>query len=647
MLNLLIKELRRSFRKSNAASDPQVGSNVNEEVQTEARRAAFRSSDRAGREAMLLSLEAELESRPNDLALSCLVGDWRLDLGRPDAAEAAFRGALAIQPLHSRSLEGLGLALLGQRRFDEAYLRFDAAHRQDPMNSEVLTHWGLVDLDLGNLGKAADKFHKALERNPRNPQAAMNLAVTLLKQGQDEQAIGWLRKALSFKPDLAAAHANLAQALLRQEQLDEALNSAQTAVDLRPQVPRHWVILADTLLALDRVESARQAVVQALELAPDLAAVQIVKAKLASATGATGEARMAYEAALRVEPANPNALLGLGETLLLEGQQSPGWELYEARRNLQPSPVRRLPFPEWAGPQRVDQRLLVHAEQGLGDVILFTGCLPGLIRLGGSGVLEVPPRLHRLMERSFPEMRVVAHDGASSDDLRWLSQLDGEGIQAQLPIGSLPWKFAATAEGLGSRRRYLVPDETAVDEWRARLKRDSGRRAGEPETAGPVVGIAWRGGTAGTRARQRSIGLAAAITALHQPGQRWVGLQYGDVAEDLRSCAAATGVDVLEGLPGYADLDDLAALACACDVVVTVCSTMAHLCGALGLPALLLVPKNNNWRYGLDGASSPWYPSLRLARQQRESDWEVPLAQVRAWLDAWPQGFEAVPTARS
>jgi tetratricopeptide (TPR) repeat protein len=615
MLKSLFRELSSSLRRSaaeaTAPADP-VALDA-------ADRRSFAAADLPKRRSLTEALAHQLSRGKSPVIDWVRLGDWRLQIKDLVEAEQAYRIALQDQPLHLAAQEGLGLTLLQLRRLDEAYLHLETAHRIDPMNAEVLTHWGLVDLELGNFGKAADKFQRAIERDPRSVHAWMNRALALLRLGQMESAIEHLQKAVVLRPDHTGALMNLALTLRQAERLDEALEVARRATAQPMAGARAWVIQADLLINQGDLTGSRAAVDRATQAEGELASVGVVRGKLEVACGQYESARSAYTACLARDSSHAEARHGLAQLELLLGEWSSGWDNFEARRRVVPSPVRGVPFEEWTGEDLKGRTLLVHSEQGLGDIILFAGCLPDLEALKAQVIVEVPPRLARLFQRSFPWARVVAHDSA---DAGW-AWLDGlPPIERHIPMGSLPRLLRRDGRDFPLHRGYLCADPEATQEWRSRLSAASK----------PAIGLGWRGGLEVTNTRLRSLPLTGMLSGMDRQELILVSLQYGEVADELEAVRQNDGVLVHAGLSGFADLDDLASLAAACDGIVTVCSTLAHLAGALGVPSAVLVPRSPNWRYGATGPISPWYPSQTLFRQQEPGEWSGPLGQANEWI---------------
>jgi Flp pilus assembly protein TadD len=485
----------------------------------------------------------------------------------------------------------------------------------------VLTHWALVALEQGNLADAESKLIKAIERNPRNPHAWHNLGLVCIRGGQPQDGIPHIQRALELKPDFGQAWSNLALAWRETEDLDQALVAARRATELKSGHARVWVILADLLVDAGQFDAADQALYRAASLDPDDAGAEIARAKWASALGDHARARQAFGRALILEPDHPEAQGGLGQLELLCGRFDIGWDLYEARQRTLNRPVRSFGHPVWSGESLQGKTLLVHAEQGLGDNILFASCLPDVIHQARSVVLETAPTLAALFSRSFPGAHVVGRD-PRDPSREWLSRLPP--VDMEITAGSLPRWTRRDMASFPARQAYLQADPQRVAQRREELQQFG---------QGPWIGIAWRGGMVRTAGVQRSIDLVTVLRPLQGLPVRWVSLQYGEVGDELQAAAQDTGIAVHHIPDSMRDQDEAAALTSALDGVVTVCQTQAHLTGALGRPGWVLVPSNPNWRYGWQGTSTPWYPSLTLVRQKLHGDWTEVLGELRLELE--------------
>lgn len=611
MLKNLLHELGKSLRREpvSVPADPLEGW-----------KAAFRGAAAPQRAALVAQLDAWISEHPERKQGWILRGDWRLRSGDLSGAEQDYRRALQLDPISPSTQEGLGLTLLQAGRLDDAYLHLETAHKLEPMNADVLNHWGLVALEMGNLGDARAKFERAVERDIRNSHACHNLGLVAIRQGQIDKGIEHFLRAIQLKPDFAVAHRNLSQAYRDAERIDDSIAAARRAAELRPEQASSWIVLGDALVNAGRFDEAETALDRACELAPDSVDAQVGLGKLFTALRRTAAGEQAYQQALTLSPGHAEAEHGLALLELLAGRYPSGWRHYEARRRLRNTPIRTFPYVEWDGAPLRDHTVLVHAEQGLGDLILFAAYLPFVIAEAKHVVIETYPRLASLFARSFPDATVVGRDVTQSD-ASWLEKLPP--VDRQIAAGSLPRHLHGRLESAHRTSGYLTPDPARVEAFRSRL-----------DALGPEakVGIAWRGGLVRSAGRQRSIELVPLLKALSGLNVHLVSLQYGDVGDEVEQAQLAVGARLHHWPDALVDQDDAAALTRSLDAVVTVCQTQAHLTGAIGHDGCILVPANPNWRYGASGNRVPWYPTLHLIRQQQAGSWDAPLAEAAAWV---------------
>jgi tetratricopeptide (TPR) repeat protein len=568
---------------------------------------------------LLVKIDAWAREHPDSAPASTLLGDAYLQVKQPYAAAKAFRNALRTNPGDSRAREGLGLALLDTNQPEEASKHLGHAHVLDRENAEVLIHWGLALIQTGNLKAAHNRFLRALEQDPGNPHALLNLGLVDTRRGAWLSAIDNFRRAIATKPDFAEAWHNLALACRQAGDLKQALEATTHLTQWHATHAPHWILLAELRLNAGQIEGAEEALRRATELDPANPDIYITTAALYSARRQYGDAEGILTTALALTRDDPNVQLELGHLHLLLGRLDTGWKWHEARKRILQSPVRRFPLPDWQGEDLAGKTVLVHAEQGLGDTILFAHCLPDLLSMADHVVIEVSTRLAPLFARSFPSATVVGRE-PSDVDLLWLQQ-QRRSIDFQIPIGSLPLHFRRSASDFPSHNGYLIADPARVAYWKNRLQRYQR----------PVWGVAWRGGLPQTGREQRSLSLSNLTPVLRDCAVQWISLQYGSgVPEEL--AVAPIGLDLPHWADVIADQDEVAALTSALDGVLTVCSTQAHLTGALGRPGKVLTPFNPNWRYGIEGNTMPWYPSLTLLRQPAPGDWSAPLSALKDLL---------------
>ena len=553
------------------------------------------------------------------------VGDLLLARGeRARALDHYFLG-LRANPLFRDARMGLSFGYYEAGDLDESALQLRSVLQLRPDDPEALIQQGVIHLRWGNLEYAEQSLEAGLAVDPHHPQGWNNLGIVRQRRGAAAAALACFQRAVAIKADFATAHANLGLALREAERLDEARAHLERAAALRPTSADAHVNLGTLLVDVGDLDGAGRAYRRALELDPRHAEATHALGLVAFRALDIAGARARYVAALALRPDYAAARTSLGELELAQGEFATGWANYESRLDTSGAPRLALPYREWGGERAPEETLLVYWEQGLGDVILFASCLPDAAARVGRLVVDVPDALQPLFARSFPAARVIA--GRNRPGADWLAGC--EPIHACAAIGSLMRHFRAERSRFPAHAGYLTPDPDRVEAWRRRL-----------DALGPgrKLGLSWRGGLMRTGRLQRSLAPAAFGSLLAIEGTRWVSLQYGDCTADLRELEHATGRGIDHWPESIADFDELAALMVALDGVVTVCNTTAHLAGALGASGIVLAPRAASWRYQLEGATLPWYPSLTVLRQRDAGDWTAVLGEAAAAIRAGAPG---------
>jgi tetratricopeptide (TPR) repeat protein len=444
-------------------------------------------------------------------------------------------------------------------------------------------------------------------------------ATQLLNRGLHEQAEQEFRALVDAGTSHPGAHANLGTLCFLRGASGEAIGHLQRALDLCPDDPGLLANLAVALRSEARLEEALALFRQALSHDPDDPGLLTQLGNVLQELGETEEGNACFRRAIAADPNEADAQWGLALGLLRCGQFEEGWEQYEWRWLTRSFRADHLPgsLPDWT-PELAVGRLLVWGEQGLGDQILFATMLREVLELVPEVTLRADPRLRPLLQRSLPALRLADPD-APLEESAW---------EAQIALGSLGRHLRPQlADFLAHRAPFLQADPQRSADLREQLA-PGGRLVCGISWASRGAGLAWR----------KSIPLAELAGALHCPDVLLVSLQYGPVADDLQALQMATGMEVVEaeGVDTLNDLDGLAALITACDVVVSISNTTVHLAGALGVPTWVLLQAAPNWRWGQrgDGEPSHWYESVRLFRQNGSDDWTTPLEQLRAELAA-------------
>ena len=526
--------------------------------------------------------------------------------GSLDEAAAIYQKILKRERYHFDALNLLGVVRYQQGRAREALPLLEAALKKNPQSAAALNHYGLALRAIGRREDALIAFGKSLALQPNLTDSQVNRVRLLLELSRFNEALAGSEAVLAREPHHAEA---MLQAGAASQGLGRHLDAVAIFDRLLEARPNEPIIHYNRAIALDslgRHNEALQGYDRAIALNPNFVGALYNRGDLLDRIGRWPQAIESLEQALAKEPDHPRVHVDLCKLLLSLGRFAQGYQLFERRWSAREHPVMPRPYQQqvWDG-RRLDGMLLVWGEQGLGDQILYAGMIDELRMLAARIVLEVEPRLVPLFARSFPGIHVIAAGNVPYD----------RPIDAQIALGSLCQYLRADWSAFPRRSvGYLVADATRTAALRERIKGDAGR----------VVGLSWISKNP-VHAAAKSATLRDFEMLLRLPNTRFVDLQYGDTTAERTAAERDLGVRVehLDHVDTTNDIDTLAALIAACDAVVTVSNTTAHLAGALGRPTWIMVPhgRAHLWYWFKEGARSPWYPQVRVRRQQRGQTW--------------------------
>jgi tetratricopeptide (TPR) repeat protein len=564
-------------------------------------------------EEAIASYDRALAVQPTFVEALCNRANALAELGRDAEALASYDRALALQSDHANALFNRGGVLLRLGRPDDALASYDGAVAARRDFVEAWFNRGVLLQERGRREEALASYEQTLALRSDHADAHCNYGVVLQELGRHDEAIASYDRALAARPDYAEALSNRGNTLKALGRFGEALASYDQALALRPDYVEALSNRGVVLQALHRFDEALASHDSALALHPYSALVLNNRAGVLQELGRFDEALAGYERALALEPDYAEAGLNRALLLLLTGAFTEGWPAYEWRRRTAAWEPRRFPAPEWAGEDVAGKRLLLYAEQGFGDTIQFVRYARLVVARGAHVTLEVQPALAGLLAASGCADAVVAAGTP-------LPPFD-----LHCPLLSLPKLFATTIANIPAQIPYINPPPERIAAWRARLLPDA-----------PRVGLAWSGHRANSKDHHRSIAFAQLMRLFAVPGVRFVSLHKDVRASDADALASCCNiVDVRAELTDFADT---AALIANLDLVVTVDTAVAHLAGAMGRPVWILLPRVPDFRWLIDRADSPWYPSARLYRQTRAGEWDEVIARVAGELPAYTDG---------
>jgi Tfp pilus assembly protein PilF/ADP-heptose:LPS heptosyltransferase len=450
--------------------------------------------------------------------------------------------------------------------------------------------------ETGRIGDAVGLCLEALREDGANPVACRLLGEIALHSGMHEQAIQMLGTAVRLVPGDASLLVNLGAAFQAAHRLEPAIDCYRRALEIAPDLVQAHGNLAAALMEMDQDEAAEREYRAVLARSPHYADALVNYGNLQRKHGKLEAAIALYRQAVASAPVHGMAHTNLSGALLRMEQWAEGWSEFEWRWRLGDNPGLRARhrLPLWQGDSLKDRHILLWGEQGIGDMVLFASMLPDLLATGARVSLELDPRLIPLFGRSFPEITCFAWDKVPAD-IRF---------DVQANLGRLGLFLRTTNDSFANTRPYLVPDRDRVAAFKTRYA------ALGP---GPRIGISWRSSSQAYRRKSLQLeDFAPLFTAL--PQASFISLQYGDTTEDIARAAQICGVRIHrdDSFDNWSDLDGVAAQIAALDAVVTVSNLNAHLAGAAGIPAQVLVTQNTLWYWPHQKSSTRWYPCLRL-----------------------------------
>jgi Tfp pilus assembly protein PilF len=463
--------------------------------------------------------------------------------------------------------------------------------------------------------------------------ALVQQGLQLILQGRYEEALAAEEAALRLSPQNPNAHSYRGSALFKLGRVQEALESYNQVLRLAPNAAVAHYNRANALKKLCRYEEALISLRHSIKLQPDYTDALCLTGSTLQAQGDCKVAVEYFNEALKINPSIPDANFNKALSLLTLGEFTDAWEHYEWRLRwevtIQVGQSRSIDrvAPDWDGKPK-DKPILVIPEQGLGDQIFFAGMLADLQAVVPGSTVCLEPRLIPLFERSFEKLNF-----SSPYDIDAEQCIKDGSFSAQTHIGSLGKFFRADASGLSKiSTPYLKADLSKTNDLRNQLR--------TPNRI--VCGISWRSKNIAFGA-DKSITLDALHPILSLGGIDFVDLQYGDSTQEREQLQQSRGIGIqhLAGIDNKNDIDSLAALISACDIVVTISNVTAHIAAALGKPTLVMLPNSPSlfWYWHRERGDSPWYPSCVLIRQKQPGDWSAVMQVVNNTLREFGSGL--------
>jgi tetratricopeptide (TPR) repeat protein len=563
---------------------------------------------------------------PNNPYTNCNLGVVKAAIGDINGARDCFNNALRLKPDYAVAqshLDRMIQVLATTKDTGASPDELEAQLLLEPDNHELGVHLYMTYKKLGDPQSGVEALESVYNKTDRGYAQLMSLGFAYLDIGNIAYAETLIKNALERQPDNLEAMKLLATALGKQKKFEAAEKMYRAILEREPENLAHWVGLTTMLTNLCQYDEALSLCEKYIEKAPLLAGSY---GAVLCYLGRLEEAQTQFSKAIKIQPNDPNLRLMSGAIALYQEDFDKGWEHYSFRTLANQTQMRVLPFPEWKGEDPQNKTIIILAEQGLGDQVMFASCLPDLLALRPAKVfVEVIDRIAETLIRSFPDCEFIATKQDRAID--WVKACPN--ADYFFHMGDLPMHFRRQASAFPEKAAYLLPAPNKLAHWREALS-----AATQPNPGKLRIGLSWRGGTSTTRAAVRTLNVEELVPMLASTDANWVCLQYGAVNEDL-SKLNALGHPLQYWPESISDLDEFSALIGSLDLVISVCNTTVHYAGAMGKPVWVMSPTVPEWRYGLTRKQMLWYPSSTMFRQAQHGDWASVIQDIAASLPAF------------
>ena len=498
---------------------------------------------------------------------------------------------------------------------------YESILSEEPTHFDALHLLGVVCAQTGDHHKAVDLLSKAVYLNKSHAVAHNNLGNAQAELKNWHAALESYNQAVKFDPRYALAYFNRGIAQEELGALDAALVSYQKAIQIDAAYAQAYSNCGLVFQKLRRGDEALAQYGRAIQSNPNYAEAYYNRGTYFMEVKRYGEAIAEFEQALFINPAFADAYWNKSMTHLFMGEWATAWDIYPwrwRRSELGPDdprpPLRPDRFDRAADKPEM-QKVFIWAEQGVGDEIFHASMFGEALAHFGSVTVQVDSRLITFLERSIPGVVFVDKS----------VPVDFGSFDLHLVHGDLGYFFRCTVSDFQRvKPRYLLCDAGRADALRAELK-----------TEGKLLcGISWRSKN-NRMGRNKSIELENLLPILRNPAIRFVNLQYGHTADELAAFEAEHGVEIINcaHVDNFFDLDGHAALIEACDFILTVSNSTAHIAGALGKPSQLMLSQGDGrlwfWsnRYG---NQCMWYPTVQVHEQTQYGEWDSVVCNIGA-----------------
>lgn len=461
-------------------------------------------------------------------------------------------------------------------------------------------------LNIGDTDKAKLNCEEIIKLDSNNIFAINNLGNLFALKDEYDNALSLFNRVITIKPNHPEALANKANCLQKIKKFSEALNFYKKAIEINPNLNNIYFSLGNCLLELRQYDEALINYKKVIKIKPDFYPAYTNQGNCLRYLNRLDEALISYKKAIEIKSDLVNPNINLGQLQLLLGNYKEGWKNYEWRKKINPKENHYLIFDkniEWLGDKSLKGKTIyISREQGLGDYIFFCRYLPMIKKLDANIILDTPEKLIPLVN-------------SMNIDCKYLNSTSKINFDYHCSIGSLPLAFKTEVKTIPNKTPYLFTPKQNKDFWQKKINKDRVN-----------IGIKWAGSESVLNNKNRSADLN-------------IIKKLFDLPYDFHSLEVEYSKDDEQQLNKIQNLychkneilgfENSAGIIEAMDLVLSVDTSIAHLCGAINKPTWILLPFIPNFRWLLNRQDTPWYPSVKLYRQSKENAWDDMIKKVK------------------
>lgn len=542
--------------------------------------------------------------------------------GKLSEAERMSKKLLKKLPRSPAIINILAASLVGQGKFKKALHAYNKILEINPKHAETYFNRGIVFQNLNRFEDSIDSYNHATDLKPNHSQAILNRGHAFQSLKKYESALENYNQVITLEPNLSDGNYNKGVVLQQLGKYEESVDSYNQSINLNPNHYQSFNNKGFSLQKIGKFKQALKAYNQAISLKPDYFEAYYNKAIVLEDLGEIDRAISSYKKALEIKKDDVEVRWNLSLLLILTGDLKKGWKEYEYGKLTikRDRNVAQTPFASWNGENLSEKTILITTEQGIGDEIMFSSCIPDIFKQKPKKVIvECDKRISNLFKTSFKSIHCVNRKNRSLEEWKGVAN----NIDYQISIGSLPHFFRQDLSQFPSRKSFLLPNKHLVGKWKKRYNLLGN---------GLKIGISWLGGISDI---QRSIALNN-WTKILKLKAHFINLQYGDCGDEIKQLKKQYNIHIndWDDSDPLSDLDNFAAQISELDLVISVDNSTVHFSGALGVPTWVMLPLTSNYRWMLKRDDTPWYPTLKLFRKNQSTDWDDVFSAIESELKA-------------